>query len=56
MGMTAERQRLSLFGVGVVGIICGVGLTLGVGPAVIVAGLVAVAVAVAWAYVAVTSA
>lgn len=54
--MTPERARLAVLGVSALLIVVGVGLSFGLGAALIVAGLCGVAVAVAWAYVAVTSA
>lgn len=54
--MSGEQLRLALFVLSALIVVAGVGLSFGLGAALIVAGLIGVAVAVAWAYVAVTSA
>jgi hypothetical protein len=56
MGVKGEHLRLGLFALSSLAIIIGVGLSFGPGLALIVAGLIGTAMAVAWAYVAVTSA
>jgi hypothetical protein len=54
MGVTGSQKRMALLGVSAVCVVAGVGLSLGIGPALIVAGVCGAVVAVAWAYIAVT--
>ena len=54
--MTPDRQRLALFGLSTAVIVAGVGVSFGIGAALIVAGIFGAVVAVAWAYIAVSSA
>lgn len=54
--MNASQKRDGLFALSAGFIVIGVGVSFGLGAALIVAGLFGVAVAVAWAYTAVTNA